>query len=66
MSASEHIESATCEKMLTKNISFDLDLDEQEEKTLVFVLGCSISDKENLDLIKTYYELYQKGYRIKS
>ena len=65
MSASEHIESATCEKMLTKNISFDLDLDEQEEKTLVFVLGCSLSDNENIELIKKYTNIQNAKKELK-
>ena len=54
MSTSEKIEEAICDKMLVKNISFKLDLAKEEEKTLVFVLGCGMSDEENIELIKKY------------
>ena len=54
---SEKIEKAECQKMLVKNISFDLTLDKEEEKTIVFALGCSLSDKENLALMKKYTDI---------
>lgn len=54
MSSSEKLEKATCDKMLIKNVSFDLKLDKEEEKTIAFVLGCSMSDDENLELIEKY------------
>ena len=54
MSASEKISYAECNKMLIKNISFDLDLKGEEEKTIAFVMGCSLSDEENLSLINKY------------
>ena len=54
MSSSEKIDYAECNKMLIKSISFDIELDKDEEKTLVFTLGCSLSDDENLELIKKY------------
>ena len=54
MSASEKIEKAECDKMLVKNISFPLSLEKEEEKTLVFVLGCSQDEKENLQLMDYY------------
>ena len=57
MSTSEHIEKAECEKMLIKNISFNTTLDKNEEKYISFVLGCSLSDKENLSLIKKYTDI---------
>lgn len=66
MSSSEHIDSATCEKMLTKSISFDLDLDEQEEKNIVFVLGCSLSDNENKELIKKYTNIQNAKKELKA
>jgi NAD-dependent DNA ligase len=50
MSASENITSAICDKILVKNISFNLNLDKNEEKEVVFVLGCSQSDLENKEL----------------
>ena len=54
MTSSEKIEYAECNKMLVKNISFDLTLKELEEKEIVFVLGCSLSDEENLKLMSKY------------
>ena len=54
MSASEKIEDAVCDRMLVKNISFNIDLNGEEEKTIVFVLGCSYSDQENIELIEKY------------
>lgn len=57
MSSSEHISKAECEKMLIKNISFDLTLEPKEEKTIAFMLGCSQSDRENVELIKKYSDI---------
>ncbi len=57
MSTSEKIEKAECEKMLVKNISFNVNLLGEEEKTIAFVLGCSQSTKENLQLIKKYTDV---------
>ena len=57
MSSSEKIEEAECRKMLIKNISFNTELEPEEEKTMVFVLGCSLSDKENLELISKYTDV---------
>ena len=54
MSSSEKIEASETNKMLIKNISFNVDLKKDEEKTIAFVLGCSLSDKENLELINKY------------
>ncbi|MBQ9018724.1 MAG: hypothetical protein IJ097_00230 [Bacilli bacterium] len=54
MSSSEKITSCEYKKMLIKNISFDIDLKANEEKELVFILGCSLSDEENIELIKKY------------
>ena len=54
MSSSEHIDYAECNKMLVKNIKVKVDLDKEEEKTLIFVLGCSLTDNENKELIQKY------------
>ena len=54
MTSSEKIKYAECNKMLVKNIITEVDLDPEEEKTIVFAMGCSQSDKENLNLIKQY------------
>lgn len=57
MSTSEKISSAECNKMLYKDISFNVDLAKEEEKTIAFCLGCSLSDRENLELIKKYSDI---------
>lgn len=57
MTASEKITNAECEKMLVKNISFDINLAKEEEKTIAFVLGCSQSDRENIELITKYSDV---------
>ena len=54
MSASEKINTAIVEKMLIKSIAFDVSLKPNEEKDLVFVLGCSLSDEENIKLMNKY------------
>ena len=54
MTSSEKIKYAECNKMLIKSISFDVTLKSNEEKEIVFALGCSLSDDENLELIKKY------------
>ena len=57
MTSSEKIKFAECNKMLIKNILVDVELAPEEEKTLVFAMGCSQSDKENLSLIKKYTDI---------
>ena len=57
MSSSEKIEKTICENMLIKSISFDLELDALEEKNIVFVLGCSLSDANNKSLINKYVDI---------
>ena len=57
MTSSEKITYAECNKMLIKSISFDVDLKANEEKELVFALGCSLSDEENIDLINKYTDI---------
>ncbi len=57
MSSSEKIEYAECNKMLIKNIDFTIDLDKGEEKTFVCVLGCSLSDKKNKELIQEFTDV---------
>ncbi len=54
MSSSEKIKYAECRKMLKKSIEVNVQLEKDEEKTLVFVMGCSLSDSENLKLIHDY------------
>ena len=65
MSASEKIEYAECNRMLTKNISFTVELDSEEEKWFSFVLGCSLSDKENEKLIKKYTDVATSKKELK-
>ena len=57
MSSSEKIKQAICENMLLKNISFDLELEANDEKNVVFVLGCSLSDSLNKSLIEKYVNI---------
>ena len=57
MTSSEKINSAECNRMLYKDISFNIDLAKEEEKTIAFCLGCSQSDKENLELINRYSDI---------
>ncbi|MBQ6497272.1 MAG: hypothetical protein IJI58_00980 [Bacilli bacterium] len=54
MTSSEKIKFAECNKMLIKSIVVEANLEADEERTLVFAMGCSQSDKENLNLIKTF------------
>lgn len=57
MSASEKITSAICDKILTKSYDIEIELAPGEEKTMVFVLGCSMSEQENLELIRKYTDV---------
>ncbi|MBQ6323433.1 MAG: hypothetical protein IJI22_01200 [Bacilli bacterium] len=57
MTTSEKINSAECNKMLYKDISFNVDLAKEEEKTIAFAMGCSLSDRENLELINRYSDI---------
>ena len=66
MSTSEKIDYAECNKMLVKNISFDISLKEKEEKEIAFVLGCSLSDEENLELIKKYTNIENSKKELKT
>lgn len=54
MSSSLKIDTAECNKMLVKSISSSVTLGKGEEKTIAFVLGCSLSDRENVQLIQKY------------
>ena len=65
MSASEHIDSATIDKTLIKEISFDVEFKQKEEKTIVFVLGCSMSDSQNKELIAKYTDLQYAKAELK-
>ncbi len=66
MSSSEKIKYAECNKMLVKNIVVEADLGPEEEKTLVFTMGCSQSDKENLRLIKQFTDVSNCKKELKS
>ena len=66
MSSSEKIEKATCEKMLVKDISFDVNLAKGETKSIVFVLGCSMSDSQNKELIAKYTNLKNAEQELKN
>ena len=57
MSCDLPIKTAISDRMLIKSISVEIDLASQEEKTLIFILGCSYSDRKNLELIKKYTDI---------
>lgn len=57
MTSSEKIKAGICDKTLIKSIIIDLELAPLEEKTIIFALGCSKTDKENLALISKYTDL---------
>ena len=65
MSSSEKIEDAVCDKMLVKKISFNLELRKEEERDIVFVLGCSLSDSDNKELIKRYTNVQNAKRELK-
>ncbi|MBR3210501.1 MAG: hypothetical protein IKF71_01005 [Bacilli bacterium] len=54
MTASEKIDQAITERMLVKDIAFDVELAKDEEKDIIFLLGCSMSDSQNKELIAKY------------
>ena len=66
MTSSEKINYAECNKMLIKNINTTVKLDKEEEKYLVFALGCSHSDQRNLELIKWYTDINNSKKELKS
>ena len=66
MSSSEQIKTAECNKMLVKNINIELTLEKDKEEQIAFVLGCSKSDKENLELIKKYTNITNCKKELKS
>ena len=66
MSSSEKIESATCEKVLIKSFSTPIELEKGEEKTIVFVLGCSMSDSQNKALIHKYTDINNAKKELKN
>ena len=66
MSASEKIEYAECNRMLTKNISFTIELEPNEDKWISFVLGCSMSDSQNKELISKYTNLQNAKKELKN
>ena len=57
MTSSLPINSAELNKMLVKSINTTVELDANEEKYLVFALGCGMSDKENIALMKKYMDV---------
>ena len=57
MSSSERINSAICDKILTKSIDTTISLAKGEEKVISFVLGCGMTDRENLELMGKYTDV---------
>lgn len=54
MTSSEKIKNVESKKMLTKSITTEVNLAAKEEKVICFVLGCGLSDYENIELITKY------------
>ncbi len=65
MSSSEKINSTTIEKILVKDIKTSITLDAKEEKEIVFTLGCSKKDEENLALINKYNNIKNAKKELK-
>ena len=66
MSSSEKIESAICDKILSKSIDTKVSLEANEEKMIAFVLGCGMSDRENLELIRKYTNVVNATKELKA
>ncbi|MBQ8131857.1 MAG: hypothetical protein IJ193_05140, partial [Bacilli bacterium] len=66
MTSSLPINSAELNKMLVKSINTTITLDAKEEKTIVFALGCGMSDKENLRLISKYTDINNAKKELKA
>lgn len=54
ISSSEKITKSTIDKILIKDIHIDVELDKQEEKEIVFLLGATKEEKEINNLITKY------------
>lgn len=54
MSSSEPIEYVTSDKILVKSINTKVKLNGEEEKFIVFQLGCGLKDSENVAMIQKY------------
>ena len=66
MSSSEKINSATIDKILIKDINISIALEKEEEKEIVFTLGCSKEEDKNLTLINKYNNLFNAKEELKS
>ncbi len=66
MSSNEKITSATIDKTLVKSITTNISFNPLEEKEIIFVLGCSKSDKENLELIAKYTNITNVKKELKT
>ena len=66
MSSSLPIIHAVDNKVLLKQIDVSVELDAQEDKTVVFTLGCAKSDAENLKLIHKYNNLTAARNELKA
>jgi cyclic beta-1,2-glucan synthetase len=58
MSSSLKINNAIDDKILVKEIDTKVTLSPNEEKTIIFTLGCSDSTDKNLVLMKKYNDIY--------
>lgn len=66
MTSSLNINSAELNKMLVKSINTTVEMEPNEEKFVVFALGCSLSDKENLELIHKYSDVNNVKRELKA
>lgn len=66
MTSSEKISDSICDKMLTKSISINLELDKDEEKIVTFVLGCNTSEIENKKLVEKYSNVSNAKKELKN
>src|SRR5574344_397163 len=64
MSSSLKINNAIDDKILVKEIDTKVTLSPNEEKTIIFTLGCSDSTDKNLVLMKKYNDIYNANKAV--
>ena len=66
MSSSLDITSTVNDRILVKSIDSKISLGKGESREIVFVLGCGMSDQENLTLIQKYTNVSNASLELKS
>ena len=66
MSSNLKIDEALTSKILIKRISSNIVLKPNEEKTIVYSLGCAIGDSETLKLVKKYSKVDEAKQALKT